>query len=189
MAIEEAGYSVEVSDGDFEVRRYEPQVVAEVRVDGTLEGAGNEAFRPLFNYISGANRTKESVAMTAPVAQQPEGEKIAMTAPVGQVAVSNQWVVSFMMPSGRTLETLPEPSDGNVRLRAVPARRMAAVRYSGTWSESRYQRNLVRLREWMKGRGVLAVDEPIWARYNAPFTPWFLRRNEILIPVEDAVAR
>ena len=122
--------------------------------------------------------------MTVPVAQQREGEKIAMTAPVGQEAVSNQWAVTFMMPTNYTIETLPEPTDEKVRLRPIPARRMAAVRYSGTWSRKRYERNLARLREWMKAQGLAAAGEPVWARYNAPFTPWFLRRNEILVPLE-----
>ena len=184
MGTEEAAYTVEKTDGDFQVRQYAPQVVAETVVDGTLEEAGNKAFRPLFNYISGANRSQGKIAMTAPVAQQREGEKIAMTAPVGQEAVSNQWAVTFMMPTNYTLETLPAPTDEKVRLRAIPARRMAAVRYSGTWSRQRYERNLARLREWMKAQGLAAAGDPVWARYNAPFTPWFLRRNEILVPLE-----
>jgi effector-binding domain-containing protein len=182
MGTEEAAYTVEKTDGDFQVRRYAPQVVAETVVDGTLEEAGNKAFRPLFNYISGANRSQGKIAMTAPVAQQRAGEKIAMTAPVGQEALSNQWAVTFMMPTNYTIETLPEPTDEKVRLRAIPARRMAAVRYSGTWSRPRYERNLARLREWMKANGLAAAGEPVWARYNPPFTPWFLRRNEILLP-------
>ena len=183
MGTEEAAYTVEKTDGDFQVRRYAPQVVAETVVDGTLEEAGNKAFRPLFNYISGANRSQGKIAMTAPVAQQREGEKIAMTAPVGQEALSNQWAVTFMMPTNYTIETLPEPTDEKVRLRAIPARRMAAVQYSGTWSRERYERNLDRLREWMKAQGFAAAGDPVWARYNAPFTPWFLRRNEILVPL------
>jgi effector-binding domain-containing protein len=184
MGTEEAAYTVEKTDGDFQVRLYAPQVVAETVVDGTPEEAGNKAFRPLFNYISGANRSKERIAMTTPVGQQAEGQKIAMTAPVGQEAVSNQWAITFMMPTNFTLATLPAPVDEKVRLLAIPARRMAAVRYSGTWSQRRYERNLARLREWMKAQGLAAAGDPVWARYNAPFTPWFLRRNEVLFPLE-----
>ena len=183
MAVEEAVYTVEKTDGDFQLRLYAPQVVAEVLVEGTLEEAGNTAFRPLFKYISGANRAQGKIAMTAPVGQQAEGQKIAMTAPVGQEAVSNRWAITFMMPSNSTLETLPAPTDKRVSLRTVPARRIAAVRYSGTWSRTRYERNLARLQEWMKTNGLAASGEPVWARYNPPFTPWFLRRNEILVPV------
>lgn len=187
MAVEEAVYTVEKTDGDFQLRLYAAQVVAEVVVDGSLEEAGNTAFRPLFNYISGANRAQDKIAMTAPVGQQAEGQKIAMTAPVGQQAVSNRWVVTFMMPSNSTLATLPAPTDERVQLRAIPARRMAAVRYSGTWSRKRYEHNLARLQEWMKAKGLVAAGDPVWARYNPPFTPWFLRRNEILLPIGSSV--
>ena len=185
MATEKAAYRAERTDGDFQVRRYSPQVVAEILVDGTLEEAGNKAFGPLFGYISGANQAKGKIAMTAPVTQQRDGEKIAMTAPVGQEAVGNRWAVTFMMPANTTLETLPVPTDEKVRLRAIPARRLAAVRYSGTWSQQGYEHHLAQLREWMKAQGLAAAGDPVWARYNAPFTPWFLRRNEVLVPLEQ----
>jgi len=181
--IQESAYTVERTEQAFQVRQYAPQVVAEIVVDGSLEEAGNKAFRPLFNYISGANRSQSKLAMTAPVAQQREGEKLAMTAPVGQEAVSNRWAITFMMPSHFTLETLPTPTDEKVHLRAIPARRMAAVQYSGTWSRPRYERNLARLRAWMQTQGLAAAGEPVWARYNPPFTLWFLRRNEVLVPL------
>lgn len=184
MATEEAAYRAERTDGHFQVRLYSPQVVAEVLVDGTLEDAGNKAFGPLFAYISGANRAKGKIPMTAPVSQQRDGEKIAMTAPVGQEAVGNRWAVTFMMPANYTLETLPAPTDETVRLRAIPARRVAAVRYSGTWSRHGYEHHLAQLREWMKTQGLAAAGDPVWARYNSPFTLWFLRRNEILVPLE-----
>jgi hypothetical protein len=185
MGTEEAAYAVERKDGDYEVRRYAPQVVAEIIVEGTMEDAGNKAFRPLFSYISGANRAQGKIAMTAPVGQQAEGQKIAMTAPVGQKAAGNRWSVTFTMPASFTLATLPSPTDDRVRLRAVPARRMATVRYSGTWSQKKYERNLARLHGWMRANGLVAAGEPVWARYNPPFTPWFMRRNEILVPTAE----
>ena len=83
--------------------------------------------------------------------------------------------------------TLPEPEDPQVRLRQVPARRIAAVRYSGFWSEKGYLRNKFELESWIHERGLITVGDPIWARYNPPFTLWFLRRNEILIPVDAGV--
>jgi len=185
MAIEEAAYRVVEKDGACEIRDYAPHVLAETLVDGDLEQAGNAAFRPLFRYISGANRARAKVAMTAPVSQAPVGEKIAMTAPVGQERRSGRWAVSFMMPAAYTRETLPEPDDPRVVLRAVPARRMAAVRYSGTWSEKRYAQHRAALESWLAKKGLTAAGDPVWARYNPPFTPWFLRRNEILIPLTE----
>jgi len=183
MAIEEAAYKVLKTGGKFEIREYAPQILAETVVDGDLEEAGNKAFRRLFRYISGANRSRAKVAMTAPVSQEKSGEKIPMTAPVGQQAVQDKWAVSFTMPATYTLETLPAPDDPQITLRLVPARRMAAVRYSGLWSEKNYLQNRSELEAWVREQGLTAAGDPVWARYNPPFTPWFLRRNEILIPL------
>jgi len=184
MAIEEARYEVISKDGKFEIRDYASHVLAETVVEGNLEDAGSKAFNRLFQYISGNNKTRDKVAMTAPVSQQPTSEKIAMTAPVAQRRAGENWAVSFMMPGRYTLETLPEPNDPLVTLRQVPPRTMAAVRYSGFWSEKNYQRNKSELEEWVAGKRLVVVGEAIWARYNAPFTPWFMRRNEVLLPVE-----
>jgi hypothetical protein len=184
MAIEEAAYKVLQRDNQFEIRDYEPHILAETFVEGDLEEAGKKAFNRLFRYISGENRSREKVAMTAPVSQEPMGEKITMTAPVGQQRVQEKWAVSFMMPASYTLGTLPEPEDPQVTLRQVPARRMATVRYSGFWNEKNYLRYKLELESWIRGKGLTIVGDPLWARYNPPFTPWFLRRNEILIPID-----
>ena len=184
MAIEEAAYTVVKKDNRFEIRDYAPHVLAEIIVDDDFEQAGNKAFNRLFRYISGENRSRDKVAMTAPVSQESRGGKIAMTAPVGQQPVQERWAVSFMMPASYTLETLPEPEDPKISLRQVPAHRMAAVRYSGFWSEKSYLRYKKKLESWVHEEGLTIVGDPVWARYNPPFTPWFLRRNEILIPVE-----
>jgi hypothetical protein len=183
MAVEEAKYKVVEKDNRFEIRDYTPHILAETIVEGDLEEAGNKAFNRLFRYISGDNRSRKKVAMTAPVSQQPMGEKIEMTAPVGQRRVQEKWAVSFMMPASYTIETLPESEDPNITLRQVPARRMASVRYSGFWTEKRYLRYKSELESWIKEKGLTIVGDPMWARYNPPFTPWFLRRNEILIPI------
>ena len=183
LAIEEAAYTVRESDHSFEIRDYAPHVVAQTLVEGSLEEAGDTAFGKLFRYISGDNRTRAEIAMTAPVSQQRPGEKIAMSAAVGQQRVQQGWAVSFMMPAASTLETLPVPDDPAVTLREVPARRVAAVRYSGFWSEEGYLRNKQRLESWIEQKGLSIAGEAVWARYNPPFMPWFLRRNEILIPV------
>lgn len=184
MATEEAAYRVARKDNQFEIRDYAPHILAETVVEGTLEEAGNKAFNRLFRYISGDNRARSKVAMTAPVSQEPMGEKIKMTAPVEQQRVQGKWAVSFMMPASYTLETLPAPDDPKITLRQVPARRIAAVRYSGFWSEKNYLQNKLELESWIHKQGLTIAGDPVWARYNPPFTPWFLRRNEILIPVD-----
>ena len=183
MATEEAPYTVIKSDDIFELREYAPQILAEIIVDGELEGAGSKAFRPLFGYISGDNKARSKIAMTAPVSQEQQGEEIAMTAPVSQQRVQGKWAVSFMMPATYTMETLPTPVDPRIALRQVPARRVAAVRYSGLWSEEKYLLHKAKLEKWITANRFTVSGEPVWARYNSPFTLWFLRRNEVLIPV------
>ena len=122
--------------------------------------------------------------MTAPVLQQAAaGRRIAMTAPVVQRESDHpdSQIVGFVMPAEETLETLPEPLDPAVSFHVVPARRVAAHTYSGTWSASRYEEHLATLRAALASAGLTAVGEPIWARYDPPFMPWFLRTNEILV--------
>ena len=184
MAIEEAKYTISVKENRFEIRDYAPHILAETIVEGDLEGAGSKAFNRLFQYISGNNQTQVKLDMTAPVSQKPETQKIAMTAPVSQQRIQGKWAVSFMMPASYTLDTLPEPVDPNVTLRKVPSQRIAAVRYSGFWSEKNFLQNKLELISWIERKGLTIVGEPVWARYNSPFSLWFLRRNEVLIPVE-----
>ncbi|MDJ0864772.1 MAG: heme-binding protein [Myxococcota bacterium] len=196
MAIEKLAYRTIEQDGDVELRRIEPHVVAETYVEGDFERVGTEGFRRLVAYIGGANREEGKIAMTAPVGQGPASEKIAMTAPVGQGSASEtiamtapvgqekvgeRYRITFVMPSKYALEDLPQPTDRRIRLREEPARTVAAIRYTGFWSRSRYEAHERRLLEWIQRRGLESVGEPVWARYDPPFMPWFLRRNEILI--------
>jgi hypothetical protein len=185
MATEEAEYLLVLKEQNFELRSYEPHILAEIRVDGDFDEAGSKAFGRLFKYISGDNKAREDVQMTSPVSQEAVGEEISMTSPVGQQRERNQWLVSFMMPSSYTIDTIPKPTDLDVTLRQVPARYIAAVQYSGFWSEENYLSNKSALETWIEQQGLQVVGEPIWARYNPPFMPWFLRRNEILIPIAN----
>jgi hypothetical protein len=184
MAIEEAKYTVLYKEGAFELRQYEPHIIAETFVEGDFSKVGNVAFRRLYNYISGDNRKKEEISMIAPATQEAGSQKIPMTAPVGQEKVDGTWRITFMMPAQYTMETLPEPLDPEVTLGEEPGGLMAAIRYSGTWSKKRYMTREIRLRVWIKAQGLEQIGEPIFARYNPPFMPWFLRRNEVLIPVK-----
>ena len=183
MATEEVKYRVLESSGDFELRQYESSIVAETTVEGDFHEVGNEGFRRLFDYISGKNRKKQSIPMTAPVSQEASSEKIPMTAPVNQEKVGEAWRITFFMPSTLTMETLPEPLDPRVKLMKIPGRLMAALSYSGTWSRERYEGKEQRLKELIRQRGLKIEGEPVFSRYNPPFMPWFLRRNEVLIPV------
>jgi hypothetical protein len=183
QAIEEPTYTVDEQYSDFEVRVYEPYLVAEVTVPGPAQEAGNQGFRILAAYIFGSNVSQQKIEMTAPVTQVAESEKIAMTAPVTQTPEGSGFVVQFTMPAAYTLETLPTPVDEQVRLREVPAARYAVIRFSGLWSQGNYDRHLLKLTQGMAEQQLQAAGSPIYARYNAPFVPWFLRRNEIWMPL------
>ncbi len=180
MAIEKPSYKVVDRQDAFELRDYAPYLVAETVVGGSREEAGNAGFRILAGYIFGKNRGEKKIAMTAPVTQS-EPAKIAMTAPVALAGEEGRWTIQFMMPAAYTLETLPEPLDPAVSFRVMPARRVAAHTYSGTWSASRYEEHLATLRAALASAGLTAVGEPTWARYDPPYMPWFLRTNEILV--------
>ena len=182
MAIEEPRFKVLEKDGSFELREYSTHIVAETRVEAGFEDAGSLAFQRLFRYISGNNVAQQKIAMTAPVTQS-SSEKIKMTAPVSQVADGNAYLVAFSLPSTYTLATVPKPLDPTVRIRQVPAQLVACWRYSGRWTESNYREHEVLLRERIKSRELVTRGDPVLARYNPPFTPWFMRRNEVWIPV------
>jgi hypothetical protein len=182
MAIEEPRFKMLEKDGSFELREYSAYIVAETRVEAGFEDAGSLAFQRLFRYISGNNVAQHKIAMTAPVTQS-GSEKIKMTAPVSQVADGSAYLVAFSLPSTYTLATVPKPLDPTVRIRQVPAQLIACWRYSGRWTEGNYRDHEVLLRERINSRELIARGDPVLARYNPPFTPWFMRRNEVLIPV------
>lgn len=187
MAIEQAKYQTITKEGQFEVREYESHILAEVEIAGDMEGASNQAFRPLFRYISGENRSQTKVAMTAPVSQEQASEKISMTTPVSQERSDGAWAISFMMPADYTMETIPLPSNHRVKLREVPVRKVATVKYSGRWTESGYLKHKLALEKWIASEGLIANGDAIWARFNSPYTPWFMRRNEVQIPVLETL--
>lgn len=194
-AIEEPAYAVVqtlprpagAAGAAIEIRQYEPYVVAEVTVDGQAEDAGNRAFPILAGYIFGKNKGERRMAMTAPVTQtaSPAPMKMAMTAPVTQTPTpGGGFVVQFVLPREVGLDRAPEPLDARVRLREVPPHRLAAIRFSGFWSAANYDEQLTQLRAALAAAGLRASGEPVYSRFDAPWTPWFLRRNEIWLAVE-----
>ena len=172
---EEQPYEVVREHPEFELRRYPEHVVAETRVTGSFEGAGNASFRRLVGYIGGRNTQSRKVAMTAPVVQEAEDEE------------AGRFVVGFVMPAGFDLAGAPDPTDDDVRLRAVPAHTAAALRFSGRWSRGRYDEHERRLRAALAEAGVEVVGPARFARFDPPWTPWFLRHNEVVIPVAPVV--
>lgn len=185
----EPTYSLLQNEDRFEVREYEALVLAETLVDSNFDDAGNIASRRLFGYISGDNEAASEIAMTAPVMALKEnrssGEKISMTAPVTGQETSRGWRFAFVLPSGYTLAAAPVPDNPDVRLAQVPARKVAVVRYSGSWSETSYQENLKNLQQWMRRNQLEADSLPRVAGYDPPWTLPFLRRNEVMIDIKS----
>jgi hypothetical protein len=188
MAIEKPDYQVLKKYDQFEIRGYASYLIAETEIDSDFEEASNIAFRILFDYISGNNEQQEKIKMTAPVNQktsESEGEKISMTAPVSQKTGDNgKFAISFVVPSKYTMKTVPRPKDPRVKIRKIPEKTMAAIKYSGNWSEQKYRAKENLLIEELHRRNINIIGDPVFARYNPPFWPAFLRRNEILIEIE-----
>lgn len=168
--VEEPPFARVAEDGDFSVRDYPALVVAEVETDGDRDAAVRAGFRPLARYI---------------FAREREGEKIAMTAPVTQQRAGAAWAVHFYMPPGRDLASLPPPGPGEaVSLRETPPIRRAVVRFSGVADDALLAEQTARLQAWIAARGLSPTGAPpVFAYYNDPFTPGFLRRNEVMIDV------
>jgi hypothetical protein len=183
MAIEEPNFTLVVQEGDFEIRDYAPIVAAEVLVDGDRDEAVSAGFRILAGYIFGGNQGNAKIAMTAPVTQSPtdgKGETIAMTAPVTQSAEGASWRVRFMMPSSYTKATLPKPNDDRVTFVDIPARRVAALRFSSMWTDTALQVKKDELAALIKSKHLSVIGEPAFAFYDPPWKPFFWRRNEVM---------
>jgi effector-binding domain-containing protein len=188
MATETPKYSLIAQDGDFEIRKYEPRIIAEVSETGDLDTASSEGFRTLAGFIFGDNRvaSEHSVIQTAP-----EKSKIAMTAPVtvepstlkDEFTMSREWRVEFTMPSQYTMASLPQPNNPSIRIKEIPSRTYAVVRYSGMNTERRINDETLRLSDWVKTKKLEVRGAPELARYNPPWTLPIFRRNEILVEV------
>lgn len=189
-ASDEPSFVMVRSEGAIEIRDYPALILAEVEVSGDMARAGNQGFRPLAGFIFGDNQSPQdgdaaNIEMTSPVIQA-RSERIAMTSPVTQTRTgraSDAWRVAFIMPETWTMETLPRPNDRDVMIREQPARRMAAIRFSGGPDEARFARKAEELEAFLTAEGYEITGEPVYARYNPPWTPTPLRRNEVLIEI------
>ena len=171
-SVERPVYASITKDGDFEVRDYPALTMAEVTRSGDRRAAVSQGFRPLANYIFAKEREGEKIAMTAPVTQTPE-------------QTARNWSIRFIMPAGRSLESLPKPAGADVRLVESPPQRRAAIRFSGVATDGLIAEKEARLRDWLEARGLEILGPPTYAYYNDPFTPGFLRRNEVLFDVPN----
>jgi hypothetical protein len=191
IAAQEPSFTVRLADGDFEVRDYPALVTAEVSVTGDRKEAASKGFRLLAGYIFGGNTTNRKIAMTAPVIQAvADGEKIATTSPVLQSGSDGNWVIRFIMPRGSTLETLPKPNNPRVHLQAVAPTRMAVIRFSGLARQDTIAAKADALSRFITAQHLHAIGSASLAQYDPPWTLWFLRRNELMVPIQpNASAR
>lgn len=189
MAIEEPPYVIEKKIDAFEIRKYSPYIIAEVSVKGTREVAINQGFRVLANYIFGDNRANTKIVMTAPVTQtntsnSNTSQKIAMTAPVSQIQAGNEWIIRFSMPAKYTMATIPIPNDAKVKLKELPSQKFAVIRFSGLSNQSDIDKHTIALDQFMISQNLKPNGTLTLARYDPPWTLWFMRRNELMVAVD-----
>ncbi len=175
--VETTKYEITRKIGKVEIRRYPRIIIA--KVDNSV----SDSFGLLFRFISGENRQKEKVKMTSPVVSQDSSQEIKMTSPVLS-EFSSTGYMAFVMPAEFTLETTPQPMDNRVKIEETPARTVAVLRFSGSWSEEHFETKTRELldeisKAKIKTRGVVFA-----MLYNPPFIPSFLRRNEVAVEVE-----
>ncbi|WP_210401667.1 heme-binding protein [Lacimicrobium sp. SS2-24] len=190
-ALEEPTYELNTEFDGIEIRHYDPFLVARMTVSSDFNNAGQEAHDVLLDYLSGNNSQNQKMRMAVPVNQEPaSGEKIAMAVPVmqGQNQRPDQFTVSFVLPSKYTLETIPQPNDPRVTVTEIPGKIMAVKRYSGFWTQENYRDNEQTLLSALKRHQIRPIDQPVYARYNPPWWPWFMRRNEVMVSIEPSAA-
>ncbi|WP_339343184.1 heme-binding protein [uncultured Psychrobacter sp.] len=196
MATEEPKYTVLTQVDDFELRRYDEQLVAQTWVSGDQDSASREGFKVLADYIFGNNTApsgdSSKISMTAPVTMQAnnkesdnESQKIAMTAPVSMQQDDGKWRVQFTMPSKYTMQTLPKPNNPNVEIIEVPAQTYGVIKFSWLAAEDKVAEKTEALQTWMQDQNLTPTGEPELARYNPPWTLPFLRRNEVMIAYQS----
>jgi len=190
MANEEPRYELVKKEGDFEVRRYQPMIIAEVLVTGALSEASNKGFRQIADFIFGNNedpvkKQSEKIAMTAPVTMEADtSSKIAMTAPVTMEGAGGAWKMAFVMPSKFTMDTLPKPKNPNITIKQMPAQQLAVVTFSGWVDEEKLAAQTTRLNEWMAKNALKSSGSVQLSRYNPPWTLPFWRRNEVWMKLD-----
>lgn len=170
MAVEQRPYSVISQLQDhIEIRHYQAVSMAEVTIQGSRDEAASAAFRRLFAYIRGKNARDEKIAMTAPVSQT--------------LASNNRWNICFFLPQSLAKKTAPSPTDNDIRIIDIQPCTLAAIRFKGKGAEKDLQKNQNELYQELTKAGYLFEKKPMYAFYNAPFVPGFLRRNEVLVPI------
>jgi hypothetical protein len=173
-ASEAAKYSVVSQQGNIEHRQYQNNMVAEVTVEGGRKTAMRQGFKLLAGYINGENNQSKKIEMTVPVVQQYLGK------PNGQDA----WKIKFFMPPSYTAETLPMPNNDSVRITNEENVKLVALRFNGAFETDNITKHRTALETYLKDNKIASKSEEMYAAYNPPWTPNFLRRNEVMFQVD-----
>ena len=183
--VEQAKYTVIKKANGYEIRNYPVHIVAQTTVSGPGGEALNKGFLIVAGYIFGGNVKKQSIAMTAPViARKDASEKIAMTAPVTASKEGDMQVISFGMPSSYNISTLPVPTDPNIKLVEIPEEKVAVMSFSWYRTDSRVQNTGEKLLSLLARDGIKTVGSLSYAGYNAPWTPPWMLRNEVMVQIQ-----
>ena len=169
---EELPFSVVRDYAKFQIRKYESYILVQYSGDGDFSSVTSQAFRPLFQFISGDNSTQQKIAMTAPVFQE-EREP-------------GKHLVSFVMPSSMSMDDVPAAIRADLTIQEVPAHFAAAIRFSGGWNEAKFLQKCARLKNDLANEAIATEGECFFARFDPPWKPGFMRRNEVLIRVSDS---
>jgi len=167
MAVEQASYKIVLKEGPFEVRLYDPMIVATCR---ETDLAGGDGFNRIFSYINGNNR---------------ESMKIAMTAPVINYLEDQQSTTAFVMPVHYRLSELPQPNDPALQIKEIHGRQVAAVSFLGTINARVISMKKIELQKWLQAKHLIAIGVMELARYSAPYIPVFIRRNDLMIEIQS----
>ena len=176
---ERPSYNLVVKEDGLEIRDYASAIVVETQVLASRRDAAGEAFRSLFNYISGNNTSSLEIPMTAPVAQTLAGK--------GQDGVKGKWAIRFFLPSNYSVESTPQPLQQGINIVTLEAQRFASVSFKGTQNDKKVAKYTTQLRKFISRNGYEVSGEPVYAFYDPPFVPWFLRDNDILLPIQKVV--
>jgi effector-binding domain-containing protein len=187
MATEEPEFKLVLEEGEFQIREYDPKIIAQVEVVGNFDEASSKGFKLLADYIFGNNLLdggSKKISMTTPVEVSPMAENLLMTSSILDDYVNKKWLINFVMPQEYSLDTLPKPNNPQVNIIEVPSEKYAVIVFSGLVRESSYSEKAELLSNYLnensfKQQGAIKI-----ARYNPPWTLPFFRRNELMVRID-----
>lgn len=187
IATEEPDFKLISEEGDFQIREYDPKIIAQVEVEGDFDEASSRGFKLLADYIFGNNLLdggSKKISMTTPVEMSPLAENLLMTSSILDDQVNNKWLINFVMPQEFSLDTLPKPNNFQVNIIEVPKEKYAVIVFSGLVRESSYAEKAELLSNYLVENGLKQQGAIKIARYNPPWTLPFFRRNELMVRID-----